>query len=93
MPAYGCGSTSWSSQIPPPRPKISEWMTGIPDLARTACTWSLQLVRWPTSLCRYLVTSRSPRTSGGAIHASGSLPIRSRSARSMQSRSSFLTLR
>jgi hypothetical protein len=43
----------------------------MPDLASTACTWSLQLVRCPTSLCRYLVTSLSPRTSGGAIHASG----------------------
>ena len=41
----------------------------------------------------YRVISRSARTGSGAIHASGSLPIRSRSARSAQSRSSFLTRR
>ncbi len=42
---------------------------------------------------RYLVSSRSSRTSAGAIHASASRPIRSRSARSAASFSSFLTLR
>ena len=43
--------------------------------------------------CRYRVSSHSSRTSCGAIHASGSRPIRSRSARSTASRSSFLTRR
>ena len=46
-----------------------------------------------TSLLRYLVISRSSRISGGAIHASASRPIRSRSARSRASSSSFLTRR
>jgi hypothetical protein len=62
-----------------------------PVLASTPWTWSLQLVRRCTSL-RYRVSSRSSRTSCGAIHASGSRPIRSRSARSAESRS-FLTRR
>ena len=53
----------------------------------------LQLVRMCTSLQRYLVISRSSRISGGAIHASASRPIRSRSARSRASSSSFLTRR
>jgi hypothetical protein len=43
----------------------------------------------PRSRC----ASRIPRTSGGATHPSGSLPIRSRSARSAASRSSFFTRR
>ena len=53
LAAYGAGSTSWSSQVPPPRPKMSVRVTAMPHLASTACTWSLQEVRWPTSLCRY----------------------------------------
>src|SRR5258708_12195129 len=72
---------------------MSEQVTGTPSLASTPCTWSLQLVRRPTSLALYRVSSLRSRTPAGAIHASGSRPIRSRSARSAASRSSFLTLR
>jgi hypothetical protein len=93
FPAYGCPSASPSSQVFPPTPKISVQVTGTPSLASTAWTWSLQLVRSRTSLIRYLVSSRSPRISTGAIHASGSRPIRSKPARSAASFSSFLTRR
>ena len=72
---------------------MSEQVTSTPSLASTPWTWSLQLARIRTSLHLYLVISRSSRISGGAIHASGSRPIRSRSARSEASLSSFLTLR
>ena len=72
---------------------MSEQVTSMPSLASTPWTWSLQLVRSCTSLPRYLVISRSSRISAGAIHASGSRPIRSRSARSRASSSSFLTRR
>jgi hypothetical protein len=43
---------------------MSEQVTGTPSLASTAWIWSLQLVRKPTSFCRYLVSSRSSRVSG-----------------------------
>jgi hypothetical protein len=75
-----------SSHADPAVPKMSVQVTGTPSLASTACTWSLQLVRRPTSLARYLVSSLSSRTGSGAIHASGRRPIRSRSARSPASR-------
>jgi hypothetical protein len=32
---------------------MSVWVTGMPSLASTACTWSLTEVRAWTSLCRY----------------------------------------
>ena len=53
LPAYGCGRRRPSSHACPCTPKMSEWMTGMPSLASTACTWSRQEVRSPTSLCRY----------------------------------------
>jgi hypothetical protein len=93
FPAYGCGRRRPSSHVLSQAPKMSVQVTGTPSLASTACTWSLPLVRRPTSLILYLVSSRSSRISAGAIHASGSRPIRSRSARSAESFSSFLTLR
>jgi hypothetical protein len=93
FPAYGCGSARPSSQVLPQVPKMPAQVTGMPSLAKMAWTWSLQLVRIRTSLCRYRVSSRSSRTGCGAIHASGSRPIRSKSARSAASRSSFLTRR
>ena len=93
LPAYGCGRPSPSSHAVPTAPNRSEQVTGMPSLASTACTWSLPEDRIRTSLIRYLVSSRSSRTCGGAIHASASQPIRSRSARSAASFSSFLTLR
>ena len=65
----------------------------MPHLASTAWIWALQLLRIPTSLARCRTSSRSSRVAGGAIHASGSRPIRSRSARSRASRSSFFTRR
>ena len=49
--------------------------------------------RSATSLARCRTSSRSSRVAGGAIHASGSRPIRSRSARSAASRTSFFTRR
>ena len=54
-------------------------------LVRTALV-GVEVARWRTS-------SRSWRATGGAIHASGNLPIRSRSASSVASRTSFLTRR
>ena len=90
---YGWGRGSSSSQADPQAPKMSEQVTSMPSLASTPWTWSLQLVRICTSLQRYLVISLSSRISGGAIHASASRPIRSRSARSRASSSSFLTRR
>jgi hypothetical protein len=86
LPAYGCGSGSPSSQVLPHTLKMSLQVTGMPSLASTACTWSLPLVRARTSLRRQRLSSRSTRTGRGAIHASGSRPIRSRSARSAASR-------
>ena len=77
-----------SSQVLPQAPKMSVQVTGMPSLAKMAWTWSLQLVQRRTSLTRYRVSSRSSRTRCGATHASGSRPIRSRSARSAASRSS-----
>jgi hypothetical protein len=67
--------------------------TRTPCLANTECTCALSPDRIATSLQRCRTASRSPRTAGGAIHACGSRPIRSRSAKSAASRSSFLTRR
>src|SRR6266536_1603446 len=53
FPAYGCGSRSPSSHADPATPKMSVQITGTPSLASTPWTWSLQLVRSCTSLCRY----------------------------------------
>ena len=50
FPAYGCGSARPSSQVFPHTPKMSVQVTGMPSLASTAWTWSLQLVRSRTSL-------------------------------------------
>ena len=52
FPAYGCGSPSPSSHDDPQAPNRSEQGTVIPSLASTAWTWSLQLLRSPTSFCR-----------------------------------------
>jgi hypothetical protein len=93
FPAYGCGSSRPSSHVFPHTPKMSLQVTGMPSLASTAWTWSLQLVRSRTSLIRYRVSSRSSRTWWEEIHASGNLPIRSKSARSAASFSSFFTRR
>jgi hypothetical protein len=93
FPAYGWPSSRPSSQVFPHTPKMSLQVTAMPSLAKTAWTWSLQLVRSRTSLIRYLVSSRSSRISAGAIHASGSRPIRSKPARSAASFSSFFTRR
>ncbi len=40
LPAYGCGRRKPSSHACPCTPKMSEWVTGTPSLASTACTWS-----------------------------------------------------
>ena len=58
-----------------------------------AWTWHFRFDRSPTSFARCRTQPRSSRVAGGAIHASGSRPIRSRSARSAASRSSFFTRR
>jgi hypothetical protein len=65
----------------------------MPFLAITPWTWALALERWPTRWKRWRTTSRSSRTSGGAIQPSASRPRRSMAARSLASRSSFLTRR
>jgi hypothetical protein len=52
LPAYGWPSSKPSSQVFPHTPKMSVQVTGMPSLASTACTWSLQLVRSRTSLIR-----------------------------------------
>src|SRR6478735_8430735 len=93
LAAYGLGSSSRSSSSVPARPNRSVIDTWMPHLASTAWIWALQLLRIPTSLARCRTSSRSSRVAGGAIHASGNLPIRSRSARSRASLSSFLTRR
>src|SRR6266487_257269 len=93
FPAYGWGRHSPSSHCRPLVPNKSECVTGMPSLASTAWTWSLVLLRSAMSFCLYLVSSLSSRTSRGAIHASASRPIRSKSAKSLASRTSFLTRR
>ncbi len=86
-------STAAASNCRPPGANRSVIGTCTPAPARTAWTWHLRLVRSPTSLARWRTQPRNSRVAGGAIHASGSLPMRSRSARSAASRSSFLTRR
>ena len=67
--------------------------TCTPSLASTAWTSHLHPERNATSLARCRTSSRSSRVAGGAIHAAGRRPIRSRSARSLASRTSFFTRR
>jgi hypothetical protein len=52
FPAYGWPISRPSSQVFPHTPKMSLQVTGMPSLASTAWTWSLQLVRSRTSLIR-----------------------------------------
>ena len=87
------GSGQAASSRCPPGPNRSLIGTVIPAPASTACTWHFRLERSPTSLARCRTQPRSSRVAGGAIHASGSRPIRSRSARSAASRWSFFTRR
>jgi hypothetical protein len=75
--AYGAGSRSRSNSAVPSTPNRSLIKTWMPHLASTARTSA----------------SRSSRVASGAIHASGNRPRRSRSARSVATRTSFLTLR
>jgi len=77
----------------PDTPNRSLIGTCIPALASTAWIWQRRPERSATSLARCRTQPRSSRVAGGAIHASGSLPIRSKSARSAASRSSFFTRR
>ena len=65
----------------------------IPSLAITAWICALAEVRSAVSLARYLTSSRSSRTSGGAIQASGRSLRRNRLASSVASFTSFLTRR
>ena len=91
--AYGAASSNRSSSAVPSTPNRSLTATCTPHLASTAWTSALQCERSPTSFARCRTSSRSSRVTGGAIHASGSRPIRNRSARSAASRSSFFTRR
>ena len=82
-PRTGLGSWSRSSSSVPARPNRSviEHLDAAlgqhrVDLRPCSCCGC------PTSLARCRTSSRSSRVAGGAIHASGSRPIRSRSARS-----------
>ncbi len=50
--AWVADSSRPSSQVFPQAPKMSVQVTGIPSLASTAWTWSLQLVRSRTTLIR-----------------------------------------
>ena len=92
-PAYTSGICNWSSSRLSPTPNRSLTGTLRPHLASTACTLAFNPERNATSLARCRTNSRSSRVAGGAIHASGRRPIRSRSARSAASRSSFFTRR
>ena len=69
-------------QLPPATPNRSDIGTRTPCLASTAWTCALSPDRNATSFARCRTASRNSRTAGGAIHASGSRPIRSRSAKS-----------
>src|SRR4051812_38114101 len=91
--AYGVGRSNRSSRAEPPTPNRSLIGTATPHLASTAWTPALQWLRRATNLARWRTSSRSSRVAGGAIHASGKRPIRSRSARSAASRRSFFTRR
>ena len=64
-----------------------------PSLAIIAWTCALSPERSCTSLARYRTSSRSSRSAGGAIHASGRRPRRNMSARSVASTMSFFTRR
>ena len=93
-PAYAAGSASRSSSSLPGQRRTGR------SSAPGRRTWpaprgpgTCSCERSPTSLARCRTSSRSSRVAGGAIHASGSRPIRSRSARSAASRSSFFTRR
>ncbi len=77
----------------PSTPNRSDIGTATPRLASTACTEVFIEARQRESFARWRTSSRSARTGSGAIWASGNRPIRSRSARSAASRSSFLTRR
>ena len=87
------GNTVAASSCRPPGPNRSLLNTCTPAPASTAWTWHFRFERSPTSFARCRTQPRSSRVAGGAIHASGNLPIRSRSARSEASRSSFFTRR
>jgi transposase InsO family protein len=68
-----------------------EELSTILDTAHTAWIWHFRFDRSPTSFARWRTQPRSSRVAGGAIQASGSRPIHSKSARSAASRSSFFT--
>lgn len=76
----------------PATPNKSLIDTWTPAPASTACTWFFRFERSVTSLARCRTSSDSSRVAGGAIHVFGRRLIRSRSARSAASHSSFLTL-
>ena len=82
----GAGIVTLSYSRFPSTPNRSLIATQIPPLAKTACTWALHWDRIATSLARCRTSSRSSLVAGGAIHACGSRPIRSKSARSKASR-------
>jgi transposase InsO family protein len=68
-----------------------EELSTILDTAHTAWIWNFRFDRSPTSFARWRTQPRSSRVAGGAIQASGSRPIHSKSARSAASHSSFFT--
>ncbi len=72
FPACGCGGARPSSQVLPQVPKMSVQVTGMPSLAKMAWTWSLQLVRMRTSLCRYAVARIMPMPGRAAWVPAGS---------------------
>jgi hypothetical protein len=90
---YAASSGAAVSSLRPPTPNRSVTPRCSPCLANTACTDAFNALRQATSFARWRTSSRSSRTGGGAIQPSGSLPMRSRSARSAASRTSFLTRR
>jgi hypothetical protein len=68
-----------ASSCCPPAPNKSLMGTCTPAAAYTAWIWFFRLERSPTSLARCRTQPRNSRVAGGAIQASGSRPIRSKS--------------
>jgi transposase InsO family protein len=97
------GCTPDSATAPRPKPSAvtrpeqqpdhdnHEELSTILDTAHTAWTWHFRFDRSPASFARWRTQPRSSRVAGGAIQASGSRPIHSKSARSAASHSSFFT--
>ena len=83
---FGVGIVTLSSSRFPSTPNRSVIGTQIPPLAKTAWTWALHWDRIATSFALCRTSSRSSLVSGGAIHACGRRPLRSKSARAEASR-------